>query len=233
VLGKGKQQRQLEEFRASLRGRLNAALYDADSEHEQYTEASFELLGELLGAAESARGASPLPQRVAGWLEATIRNIKGWQDAPVADVSVKGALLAGCEEWSDLDGGRLQALVDEACSTAAHERPRVDEDRDSWTVLGLTSWDPDRTEGEGASLPGFESLAAFVRGQAGFRRLASIQEEHAVLSHMRVVDQHFGGVDPVPAEQLPDFRRSQRRAWNLGVTLGLWDALELLPSAPK
>jgi hypothetical protein len=237
VLGRKKRQlEELETLRRALRGRLNAELYNADSEHEQYAEASYDLLSELLGASESARSPSPESPTVASWLDGgpLVRNIFGWQDAPIAQLGSKGALLAGCEDWRDVDRGRLHALIEEALSASASELARASEHpdgldargRSQFVVIGLQGHDPDRLEREGPRIPGFEPLLMFVREQAGFRRLASIQEEHAELTLLRLSEQT--GYE-VPDESLPEFRRSQRRAWNLGVTLGLWDVLDLLP----
>lgn len=224
---KGK--RQHEEFRRSFRGRLNAEIYRADPEHERYVEAALGFVIEILGHGYGVRGVTAASPTVAGWIDSIIRGIPNWDFPPIPNAAVTGALLAGCEDWSDVDCGRIDALVDEACVIASRDASDefVGPKRPSLTVLGLVSWHPDRgTDG----VPGFERLATFVREQAAFRRLATVEPEHAG-NELVSFSSHFGGVD-VPEEQRPEYERNHRHAWDMGVSLELWDELGLLPGPP-
>jgi hypothetical protein len=118
-----------------------------------------------------------------------------------------------------------------ARSPLASTRRRLPAGRQSWAVLGLVSWNANRREDEGVRIPGFEPLATFLREQPGYRRLATVQPQHADVSLVSA-GSHFGGADLLD-EQLADYNRSHGRAWDLGVTLGLWDQLGLLPQAPR
>lgn len=213
----GGRKREKEELQQSWRGRLNAELW-ANAPLTYYEEAR-EIEVEWAETALARKLGEPLSREGAA-TAAKLMPITGAQGiAPLEDGVRAAYLVSFAETWEDLDAEKVRLLAREGCAVAAKDgMPDADTPRmlAGAAMLGFFGNHPERMQGFAAP---FKPLYDVIAGWGSYQRLSAVGRDFA-----SGAVETFGPYFMADDEDKPTAEHCYRLAWNLGLTIWIWEA---------